>query len=71
MSRRKPALDGCEFCLGAKGGTPGNENRFAGHLACDFCTVLIIDVRREVAAQIAAARPQRVRAATPSKKAAE
>jgi hypothetical protein len=25
-------LDACQFCLGAKGNTPGNENVFAGVL---------------------------------------
>jgi len=30
-------LDGCVFCLGAKGNTPGNENRIGGLLVCDCC----------------------------------
>lgn len=33
--------DACQFCLGQKGGTPGNENIVGGVTACDDCTVLI------------------------------
>lgn len=40
------ALDGCEFCLGAKGGVPGNENRIGGHVVCDYCTPLATDIQR-------------------------
>lgn len=66
MSRRKPPpKDACAFCLGAKGGAPGNETAFAGHLACDFCAPLILDVRREAAAAVQSAMPRRVR--TPAK----
>jgi hypothetical protein len=62
MSRRKPPpKDACAFCLGAKGGAPGNETAFAGHLACDFCATLILDVRREAAAAVQSAMPKRVR----------
>jgi hypothetical protein len=32
--------DACQFCLGAKGGTPGNENIIGGVTICDYCTVL-------------------------------
>lgn len=60
MSRRKPK-DDCAFCLGAKGGVPGNETLFGGHKACDFCTILLLDVRREAAAN-AAAKPRRASA---------
>ncbi len=35
-------LDGCAFCLGERGGVPGNENIVtidgAKWLACDYCT---------------------------------
>jgi hypothetical protein len=57
MSRKQ--RDGCEFCLGAKGGVPGNENVFAGHLACDFCTILIMDVRREAVMKVTQARARK------------
>lgn len=33
--------DGCEFCLGAKGGAPGNENVLYGRTICDHCSTLI------------------------------
>ena len=33
--------DACEFCLGAKGGTPGNENIVDGVTTCDYCHVLL------------------------------
>lgn len=76
MSRRKPEKDGCEFCWGAKGGAPGNENVFGGHLACDYCTVLILDVRRECGEQFAKhyRRPAKgapAAPAAPAQKAAE
>lgn len=29
--------DGCEVCLGAKGGVLGNENVIGGVVACDYC----------------------------------
>lgn len=59
MSRRKPQKDACAFCLGAKGGTPGAENLFAGHLACDVCTVLLLDVRKAATEAALKARPGR------------
>jgi hypothetical protein len=31
------ALDKCEICKGAKGGTPGNENIINGQIVCDYC----------------------------------
>ena len=34
------ARDGCEFCLGAKGGVPGNENVIGKVVVCDYCTAL-------------------------------
>lgn len=34
--------DDCEFCLGAKGGRPGNENAVNGRLACDYCHALMM-----------------------------
>ncbi len=34
------ARDKCQFCLGHKGGTPGNENVIGGVVVCDFCTAL-------------------------------
>lgn len=40
MTRRK--RDACQFCLGAKGGVPGNENVFNGVVACDYCSVLVL-----------------------------
>lgn len=47
---KKPSLaetterDDCQFCLGAKGGVRGNENRFAGIIVCDNCTVLLLKI---------------------------
>lgn len=42
--------DKCQFCLGAKGGVPGNENVYPTKkgkvVACDYCTSLIIDIVR-------------------------
>jgi hypothetical protein len=35
------APDKCQFCLGAKGGANGNENRIGGAVVCDYCTVLL------------------------------
>ena len=29
--------DGCQICLGARGGVPGNENHVAGRVMCDYC----------------------------------
>lgn len=53
------ALDGCEFCLGAKGGVPGNENRIGGHVVCDYCTPLATDIQRAAGVQGApAAEPK-------------
>jgi hypothetical protein len=37
--------DKCEFCLGAKGGTPGNENRIGGKVVCDYCHALLIEMQ--------------------------
>ena len=37
--------DKCEFCLGIKGGALGNENVVNGIIVCDYCHVLIIQVR--------------------------
>ena len=39
-SRTAAGRDRCEFCWGTKGGVPGNENRLAGVIVCDYCTVL-------------------------------
>ena len=33
--------DACQFCLGAKGGTPGNENIIGGVVLCDDCHALL------------------------------
>lgn len=38
--------DACRFCLGAKGGTPGNENRIADIVVCDYCTSLLMDMEK-------------------------
>ncbi len=34
--------DRCAFCLGAKGGEPGNENVIGGVVCCDDCTTLVL-----------------------------
>lgn len=34
-----PGPDNCQRCKGARGGAPGNENRVAGEVLCDDCTV--------------------------------
>lgn len=31
-------LDGCQLCLGLRGGTPGNENIVNSIVMCDYCT---------------------------------
>ena len=36
--------DNCQFCLGAKGGVKGNENRFGPVVVCDYCSVLVLDI---------------------------
>ena len=41
------AKNKCELCLGAKGGTPGNENIIGGHVVCDYCTSLLMDMDRQ------------------------
>ena len=41
-----PHRDGCEMCLGAKGGIPGNENRWNGIVVCDFCSVRLEEANR-------------------------
>ncbi len=54
-----PALpakgDGCEFCLGAKGGVEGNGNRFNGILVCDYCTALLLDAKKSPALPVVGA----------------
>lgn len=40
----KPQSDGCKFCLGAKGGVPGNANVIGGETVCDYCTSLLMKV---------------------------
>jgi len=40
-----PALDGCKFCLGAKGGIPCNANVLGGEIICDYCTALLMKVK--------------------------
>ncbi len=37
--------DSCRFCLGTKGGTPGNENLFNDVVVCDYCTALLMKAR--------------------------
>jgi hypothetical protein len=44
-----PERDKCQFCLGAKGGVPGNENRLNDVIACDYCTSLFLDARGKTA----------------------
>jgi len=39
--------DKCQFCLGAKGGKPGNENRIDGVITCDCCQSLLNDIDAE------------------------
>lgn len=54
--------DACEFCLGVKGGVPGNENRIGGHIVCDYCTPLAHSLQRSMAARgYASMDPQRQR----------
>jgi hypothetical protein len=36
--------DGCKFCLGAKGGVPGNGNVVGGEVLCDYCTSLLMKI---------------------------
>ncbi len=38
--------DKCEFCLGAKGGVPGNENIIGGVIVCDYCDALLLRLCR-------------------------
>lgn len=35
--------DACQFCLGAKGGVPGNENMICGVVMCDYCHSLYLE----------------------------
>lgn len=44
MTKKK--RDACEFCLGAKGGTPGHENAINGVVACDYCTALLLKTKQ-------------------------
>jgi hypothetical protein len=48
-SRAVPASelhgDGCKFCLGAKGGVPGNANLIGGEVICDYCTSLLMKIK--------------------------
>lgn len=37
--------DGCKFCLGHKGGEPGNENVIKGVVVCDYCTALLMTMQ--------------------------
>jgi hypothetical protein len=54
MPTAKPApKDNCEFCLGAKGGVRGNENRVPAKrlrkrwvVVCDYCSVLLMYIDR-------------------------
>lgn len=41
----EPHGDGCKFCLGAKGGVPGNENLIGGEVICDYCTSLLMKIK--------------------------
>jgi hypothetical protein len=36
--------DKCQFCLGEKGGKPGNENMIDGVITCDYCQSLLNDI---------------------------
>lgn len=38
--------DKCRFCRGTKGGMPGNENVIGGVVVCDYCTSLLIDIKK-------------------------
>lgn len=33
-----PCRDGCQRCLGTRGGVPGNENVIDGEVLCDYCS---------------------------------
>ena len=44
-SGQQQTPDRCQFCLGAKGGVLGNENRFGDIIACDSCSVLVSIIR--------------------------
>lgn len=35
-------VDGCQMCLGAKGGVSGNENRLGDLVVCDYCTSALL-----------------------------
>jgi hypothetical protein len=35
----KNRKDNCEVCKGSRGGQWGNENRVAGKVMCDYCSV--------------------------------
>lgn len=37
--------DGCKFCLGAKGGVPGNANLIGDEVICDYCTSLLMKIK--------------------------
>lgn len=36
-------FDGCEVCLGVRGGVPGNENIIKDRLVCDYCHADMIE----------------------------
>lgn len=44
--------DNCQFCLGAKGGVPGNENRVADVVVCDYCHALVMKILESYRASI-------------------
>ena len=56
---RKKQRDNCQFCLGGKGGVPGNEISINGVLCCDECLLLVQQVRRAptLAREINAVKP--------------
>lgn len=53
MSIRAPERDGCQFCFGQNRGVPGNENRIAEFVVCDYCTVKLQEVEKAERVRIA------------------
>jgi len=53
---RPGTTDACQFCGGAKGGEPGNENLIGGVTICDDCTALYRKMR--AADQVALVDPE-------------
>lgn len=47
--------DGCDFCHGAKGGVPGNEQVVGGYTMCDYCYIIFLTARQNIKTEEATA----------------